>query len=100
MTFLGEIDFIRDADIDRIALLAELNCLLTNGFNSKFTYEFFDRNRDVSNSRDGQERLTFGVEPFLTQFIQVGLFYRINRFIPQNASQNQDQLTLQLHFFF
>jgi hypothetical protein len=100
LTFLGEIDFIREVEIDQLALLAEVNYLLKNGFNSKFTYEFFDRNRDVSNSRDGRERLTFGVEPFLTQFIQVGLFYRVNRFIPQNASQNQDQLTLQLHFFF
>ena len=98
-TLLGEGDFINDGDIDRFAGLAELNFLISQGFNFKFTYEFFDRNRDVSNDRDGQERITLGVEPFITQFMQVGLFYRINRFIPKNVTDNQDQLTIQFHVF-
>jgi hypothetical protein len=97
---LGEGDFINDGDIDRFAGLAELNFLIRQGFNFKATYEFFDRNRDVANDRDGQERITLGVEPFVTQFMQLGLFYRINRFIPQNVTQNQDRLTLQFHVFF
>lgn len=100
MTFLGEVDFIRENEIDRLALLAEVNYLLRTGLNAKIAYEFFDRNRDVENARDGQERVIFGVEPFLTQFLQVGIFYQLNRFIPQNAAQNQDRLLLQLHVFF
>lgn len=99
-TLLGEGDFIHRNDIDRFAGIAELNLLIRQGFNFKATYEFFDRNTDVSNDRDGQDRFTFGVEPFITQFLQLGIFYRINRFIPQNARQNQDQLTLQFHVFF
>jgi len=99
-TFLGEVDLIREGEIDQIALLAEIDCLVRTGLNAKFTYEFFDRNRDVANSRDGQERFTIGVEPFLTQFLQAGLFYRINRFIPQGLSPNQDSLILQIHTFF
>lgn len=99
-SLLGEGDFIKAGNIDRFAGLAELNFLIQRGFNFKITYEFFDRNRDVSNDRDGQERITLGVEPFITQFLQAGLFYRINRFIPQNVTQNQDQLILQFHVFF
>ncbi|MFQ5750994.1 MAG: hypothetical protein ACE5HI_03275 [bacterium] len=99
-TLLGEGDFIKKDEVEQFAGLAELNFLIRRGFNFKATYEFFDRNRDVANDRDGQERITLGVEPFLTQFLQMGLFYRINRFIPQNVSQNQDQLTVQFHVFF
>ena len=99
-TLLGEIDFITEADIDRFASLAELNVLITRGFNLKATYEFFDRNTDVSNDRDGQERITLGIEPFLIQYLQIGLFYRINRFVPQALTENQDELRLQFHGFF
>ena len=62
--------------------------------------ELFDRNRDVSNDRDGQDRITIGLEPFVTQFLQVRVSYQINRFIPQNLAENQDRLTVQLHTFF
>lgn len=99
-TLLGEADWIKQATIERFAALAELNFLVGRGFNFKATYEFFDRNRDVPNERDGQERITLGVEPFVTQFMQVGVFYRINRFIPQNIAENQDQLIVQFHVFF
>ncbi len=98
-TLLGEGDFINDGDIDRFAGIAELNFLIQRGLNFKVAYEFFDRNRDISNENDGQERITLGLEPFITQFLQVGIFYRINRFIPQNVPLNQDQLTIQFHVF-
>lgn len=99
-TMLGEVDFITEGDVDQLATLAELNYLITQGFNFKFTYEVFDRNYDVSIDRDGQERYTLGVEPFIMQFVQVRAFYRINKFIPQNAAQNQDQAILEFHVFF
>jgi hypothetical protein len=99
-TMLGEVDFITEGDVDQLATLAELNYLITQGFNFKFTYEVFDRNYDVSIERDGQERYTVGVEPFIMQFVQLKAFYRINRFIPQNAAQNQDQAVLEFHVFF
>ena len=99
-TLLGETDWIVTGDTDRFAALAELSFLVRKGINSKAVYEFFDRNREVANERDGQSRLTLGLEPFLTQFLQVGLYYRLNDFVPQNVSQNQDQLVLQFHVFF
>ena len=99
-TLLGEVDFIARGGVDQLATLAELNYLVTQGFNVKFTYEFFDRNEGVPSERDGQERFTLGLEPFVAQFVQVRAFYRFNRFIPQNGPENQDQAILEFHVFF
>ena len=99
-TLLGEVDWIANGSVDQLAALAEVNYLITKGFNIKFTYEFFDRDQDVPNENDGQARYTFGVEPFLVQFVQLKAFYRINDFIPQNGPENQNQALLEFHVFF
>ena len=72
-TLLGEGDFIRDIARDRFAALAEVNVLATRGLNFKLTYEWFDADRSVASSAD-QTRVSVGVEPFITQFLQVGCF--------------------------
>ena len=97
---MGEGNSITEGNVDQFAGFVEANVLLVRGFNAKLTYEFFDRNRDVDNELDAQERVTIGVEPFITPFTQIGIFYRINRSIPQNAAENQNQLDIQLHGFF
>ena len=99
-TLLGEGNFISAGEVDRFAALAEMDFLVRRGLNLKVTYEFFDRNRDVSNDRDGQDRITIGLEPFVTQFVQVRVSYQINAFIPQNLAENQNRLIAQLHTFF
>lgn len=99
-TWLGEVDWITQGDLERLAALAEVNVLLARGLNAKATYEFFDRNRDVSSEHDGQERVTVGVEPFVTRFLQVRVFYRLNRFVPQNLAENQDEVVVEVHGFF
>jgi hypothetical protein len=100
VTLLGEGNFISEGAVDRFAALGEMDLLLRRGLNLKFTYEFFDRNRDVPNDRDGQDRITIGLEPFVTQFVQVRVSYQINGFIPQNLGENQNRLVVQLHTFF
>lgn len=99
-TFLGEVDVITQGDVDQLATLAEMNVLLMRGFNAKLTYEFFDRNRDIDAARDGRERITIGLEPFIAQFAQVRAFYRFNSFIPQNSAGNQDEMIVEFHVFF
>jgi len=99
-TIIGEADVIQEGGTDRLATLVEANFLPRQGLNLKSTYEFFDRNRDISYQRDGQERISFGIEPVLTPFVQVAAFYRINRFIPQNLAGNQDEVLIQFHLFF
>jgi hypothetical protein len=62
------------------------------GLNLKTTFEYFDRNTEVENKLDGQSRTTIGVEAFPIQFVQLGLYYRMNSSIPQNDLENQDRV--------
>ena len=106
-TVMSEVDFIRKANtpdtlsnIHQIAQFYELDFLPVQGCNTKVTYEYFDRNTHVANKRDGQQRLTFGVEPFIAKFLQLGLYYQLNKSQPQILSENQDILTGRVHVFF
>jgi hypothetical protein len=41
-----------------------------------------------------------GLEPFITQFLQVRLFYRLNDSIPQRPEEGADEVRLEMHLFF
>lgn len=103
-TAMAEVDFIEqesgDSTIRKVAQFYELNVVPVQGTNVKATYEYFDRNTKIANRRDGQQRITFGAELFPIQFLQVGLYYRINDFIPQNDAGNQNSLIGRAHVFF
>ncbi|MCH8929250.1 MAG: hypothetical protein IIB39_11130 [Candidatus Marinimicrobia bacterium] len=99
-TLLGEVDQFNVFSIKQYAYLAELNFLLIRGHNFKISYNLFDRNSDIELSRDGQERIRFGLEIFPVQHIQFSIFYNVNRFIPQNRQLNQNKLVAELHVFF
>jgi len=105
-TFLAEIDRIRDTnDITDIttnqnASLFEVDYLITKGVNFKFVYEFLDPDTDLDENEI--TRFSFGLEPFLTQFVQTSLFLRVNNSPPEDPLGIGDriELVLQLHFFF
>ncbi len=103
-TALAEVAFVEqasgDSTINRIAQFYELNVVPWQGINVKTTYEYFDRNTTVANRRDGQQRVTVGAEVFPIQYLQVGLYYRMNSFIPQSDAGNQDMLIGRAHVFF
>jgi len=100
-TLLGEVDQIEfEGGLKQRAYFAELNFLLFRGYNFEFSYHLFDRNLAVPIERDGQERISIGIEAFPFQFFQVSAYYNINRFIPQNFQFNQDTFVVELHFFF
>jgi len=81
-----------------MATYAEVDYKVTNGWNFKVAYEYYDPDRRVEqNERD---RVITGVETFLTSFVQLQLFYRFNQSIPQNIPQNADELLLRLHIYF
>jgi hypothetical protein len=101
-TYLGEIDVISDralvsrAQRDRFAAYGELNFLVFDWLNLRGTFDFIK----VSNDRD-QTRYAIGAEPFVNRFIQPRIQYRINNGPPGgDTSLNQDELVLELHFFF
>lgn len=103
-TAMAELDFIEEASADStirsVAQFYELNVVPWQGINLKTTYEYFDRNTKIANRRDGQQRMTFGAEVFPIQYLQVGLYYRVNQFIPQSDAGNRDALIARAHVYF
>jgi hypothetical protein len=102
LVFLGEADLVQEEldeeNRDQLITYAELDYEIVDGWNVKLAYEYFDPDRDVDeNERD---RVIIGVEPFLTSFVQLQLFYRFNQSIPQNIPQNADELAVRLHIYF
>lgn len=102
LVFLGEADWVQEeadgVDRDRVVTYGELDYEIANGWNVKLVYEYFDPDRNIDeNERD---RIILGVEPFLTSFVQMQLFYRFNQSIPQNLPQNADEFVLRLHIYF
>ncbi len=100
--FLGELDYIYDtpnggSSVDQFAAFVEGNLLATQGLNLKVTYGFLDPDRSVG--ENAQVRWRFGAESFITQFLQVSLFYSLLQDIPQ-AQTDRDFVTLQVHGFF
>lgn len=100
--FLGELDYIFDDPPegrrgDEFAAFLEGNLLVARGVNLKVTYGFLDPDRDIG--ENARIRLRFGVEPFITQFLQASLFYTLREDIPQ-ARTDRDEVSLELHGFF
>ena len=101
--FLGEVDLVKDkipddADREQFVGHAEVNYLITDGWNVKAAYEFLDPNRDIDENQ--RDRVLVGIEPFIVPFLQVGVYYSFNQSIPQNELQNADELTFRIHLYF
>ncbi|HMB68783.1 MAG TPA: hypothetical protein VKU85_05705, partial [bacterium] len=111
-TVLGEFDVIDDdADaspepgtaaageygLQRLAYV-EGNVQLARGISAKVAWERWDPFEDVD--EDARETYRVGLEPFVTQFLQLRTFYRHRKAPPQLAEANQDWLTVELHAFF
>ncbi|MEO6096060.1 MAG: hypothetical protein ABIW76_10335 [Fibrobacteria bacterium] len=99
-TILGERDYTKDEGIDKVEDYTEVDFLPMQGLNFKVTYESFWRNTAIPQAQSNQTRVVVGVEPFIMQFLQVGLYYRKNDWIPQSTADNQNQIVGRLHVFF
>lgn len=107
-TLLGEADIIeervkgqedeREKFGDQLAVFGELDFLLTQGINLKAAYDFHDPRRKLN--EDERDRITVGVETFLTQFLQFRGLYRFADGVPQKPREREDQLILEIHAFF
>ena len=103
VAWLGEIDFVGDDGYPEgrrrlMATLLEANWLVRQGHNLKFTSEFFDPDRHVSN--DQKERYSVVYEYTPIAFIQLRGGLRLYRGIPQNAFDNRRQAFVELHGLF
>jgi hypothetical protein len=99
-TVLGERDWIRQDSIYSVADYLELDFLPAKGLNFKVAGEYLWPDTRIAKAQNGRVRTVFGAEPFLTSFLQIGVYYRKNDWIPQNLAANQDELYGRLHVFF
>jgi hypothetical protein len=99
-TFLGERDYIQDDTLHSVADYGEMDFLPFQGANFKFVVEYLQPDTKVPRDQNGRMRTVAGFEPFLTQYLQLGLYYRKNDWIPQNLAANQDEIFGRLHVFF
>jgi hypothetical protein len=99
-TFLGERDWIKRDLTYSIAHYAEMDILPWQGYNFKFTYEHYWPDADISVKHSAMTRMSAGFEPFLWPYMQFGLYYRKNDWIPQNLAGNQDEIIGRFHVFF
>ena len=103
IAWLAEADWIRDelataGDRDGVAGLFEANWLFRKGHNLKFSYDYFDPDRDISEDHQVRYSLLWEYAPF--QFLQSRLGTRIYDGPPQFPAQNRDEFFLELHGFF
>jgi hypothetical protein len=109
--YLGEVDFINrrvlspgDTGKDYqggFIHYSEINYLLFDWLNLKVAFDYADFDGDLSERNDDSEnRVSFGIEPFLARFLQTRLFYRVSNGIESNALHNQSILSAEVHLFF
>jgi hypothetical protein len=72
--------------------------LLLDWLNAKLAYDYFDPDRTVK--EDQQDRVTIGLEPFLSRFLQLRLFYIVSNGTPQRPQDSADELRAEVHVFF
>lgn len=102
LTVLGEIDFIEDEQLpqraSQFAGYGEINWLVCDWMNAKFAYDYFNPSRQRGDQ--AITRYSFGIEPFLSKFLQLRLFYRVYNGVPERPRDNFDQLITEMHVFF
>ncbi len=103
IVWLVEIDWIQDEQpsgptIDSVAGLIEANWLHRPGHNLKFSYDYLDPDKDVSEDHQVRWTAIYEYTPF--QFVQARLGVHVYDGIPQVDRQNRDEFFLELHAFF
>jgi hypothetical protein len=80
------------------AVYGEANYLFGGWLNGKFAFDYLDPDDDASS--DQRNRFSIGIEPFLDEFLQIRLFYRISNGPEDELKFNKDEIQLELHLFF
>jgi hypothetical protein len=102
LSLFGEADWLRDETATgtarRLAALAEGDFALLPGLNLKVAHSYYDMDLDIGHN--GQTATRYGMEYSAFLYLQLGLYYDDNRFVPQNVALNRDQIYLEAHAFF
>lgn len=107
-SFLSEVDFREDKNsttngrsIGRFILYGELDYLAFDWLNLKAAIDYADDDGDLSSrGNDSENRVSFGVEPFLNRFLQPRLFYRVGNGVKSRPDHNQNILLAEMNVFF
>ena len=102
VSWLAELDYFTDEGTlsgrrKSRAGLIEANTEVIKGHNLKLTYEYFDPDQAIDENQRIRSSLVWEYTPFEATRLRAG--YRRNRGIPQNNSQNADEIFLQLHTY-
>jgi hypothetical protein len=76
----------------------EANWLLFDWVNAKVAFDWSDP--DDGTDEDERNRVSVGFEPFLDQFLQLRVFYRVLNGPRNELNRNRDELTLEAHVLF
>ena len=79
----------------------EGNYLALNWLNVKAAFDYADWDGTLPRAgSDAENRVSFGLEPFIARFIQLRTFYRVSNGIASNPSHNQGLWSAEVHVFF
>jgi len=110
-TYLGEVDFghfdFHDTTLNRrvstgtFITYGEANYLLFDWLNVKAAIDYADWDGTLPRQgSNGENRVSFGLEPFLARFLQLRTFYRVTNGVASNATHNQSLWYAEIHVFF
>lgn len=110
-TYLGEVDFghfsFKDTTSNQhistgtFITYSEGNYLLFDWLNIKAAVDYADWDGQLPRQGSNAEnRVSFGLEPFLARFVQLRTFYRVTNGVASNASHNQGLWYAEVHVFF
>ena len=89
---------VAGVDLQSWAAYGELDYLFFGWLNGKLAFDYIDP--DVDTSDDARNRFSIGVEPFLDEYLQLRVFYRVLNGPEDQPNANRDELTLEAHLFF
>ena len=80
---------------------SEGNYLFFDWLNTKVAFDYADWDGTLPRQgSDAENRVSFGIEPFLARFVQLRAFYRVSNGIRTNFSHNQGLWSAEIHVFF
>jgi len=110
-TYVGEVDFRNDdfvipntnsrVDVGSFITYSEGNYLAFDWLNVKAAIDYADWDGKLPRQgSDAENRVSFGLEPFIARFLQLRAFYRVSNGIRTDPSHNQDLWYAEIHMFF
>jgi hypothetical protein len=109
-TYVGEVDFGHTSfpnstggrtSSGMFQTYSEGNFLLFDWLNFKAAFDYADWDGTLPRvGSDGENRASFGFEPFLARFLQLRAFYRVSNGVSSIPSHNQGLWSFEVHAFF